>query len=78
MTWDQENNIPRNCAMMDEEDGVLMDKKPFSQYVNGHECDDVVYYHQSVFLSAWAELDNHTRLWAAVNTEIFDEALVNG
>jgi hypothetical protein len=58
--------------------GYQWTKKPSGQYVDGHECNDVVYYCQSVFLSAWVELDHCTRLWTADNIEIFNEALANG
>jgi hypothetical protein len=37
--------------------GYWWTKKPSGQYVDGHECDDVVHYRQHVFLPAWAELD---------------------
>jgi len=37
--------------------GYHWTEKPFGQYVDGHECDDVVYYRQNVFFPAWAELD---------------------
>jgi len=58
--------------------GYRWTKKPSGQYVDGHERADVVYYRQSVFLPAWAELYQHTRLWTAENVEIINEALANG
>jgi hypothetical protein len=48
------------------------------QYVDGHKRVDVVYYHQTVFLLAWAELDKQTRLWTTDNQQIVNEALANG
>jgi hypothetical protein len=58
--------------------GYRWTKKPSGQYMDGHERDDVVYYHQSVFLPAWAELDHHTRQWTVDNVEIVNDALASG
>jgi len=58
--------------------GYRWTKKPLGQYVDGHERADVVFYHQTVFLPAWAELDKWTRLWTSDNQEIINEALTNG
>lgn len=53
-------------------------KKPSGQYVDGHEQADIVYYRQSIFLPAWAELDHRIRLWTTDNQEIANEALAAG
>jgi hypothetical protein len=53
-------------------------KKPGGQYIDGHERSDVVYYHQTVFLPAWAELNRQTRAWTLDNQEIANEALASG
>jgi hypothetical protein len=37
-----------------------------------------VYYRQTIFLPAWAELDHRTRLWTTDNQEIANEALAAG
>jgi len=58
--------------------GYQWTKKPSSQYMDGHERNDVVYYHQSVFLPAWAELDHRTRQWTEDNIEIVNKALSSG
>lgn len=52
-------------------------KKPSGQYVDGHEHQDVVYYHQTIFLPAWAELDRRTQKWSEENAEIINKALAN-
>ncbi|KIK78535.1 hypothetical protein PAXRUDRAFT_16819 [Paxillus rubicundulus Ve08.2h10] len=33
------------------------------QYVDGHEQDDVVWYHQNVFLKQWAEMEEFMHTW---------------
>jgi hypothetical protein len=58
--------------------GYRWTKKPSGQYVDGHKRADVVYYRQTVFLLAWAELDKRTRLWTTDNQQIVNEALANG
>ena len=58
--------------------GYWWTKKPSGQYVDGHERADVIYYHQTVFLPAWAEVDKRMRLWTTDNQEIINEALANG
>jgi hypothetical protein len=40
--------------------GYQWTKKLLGQYVDGHKCDDVVHYHQHVFLPAWAEINHQT------------------
>ena len=58
--------------------GYRWTKKPSGQYVDGHERADVVFYCQTAFLLAWAELDKQTRLWTSDNQEIIHKALTNG
>ena len=33
------------------------------QYVDGHECEDVVTYRQNIFLPAWSNLQPQMRKW---------------
>jgi hypothetical protein len=33
------------------------------QFVDGHECEDVVTYHQNVFLPIWRSFEYHLRKW---------------
>jgi hypothetical protein len=58
--------------------GYWWTKKPSGQYVDGHEHNNVVHYHQHVFLPAWAEINHQTRMWSADNQEIVNEALASG
>jgi hypothetical protein len=58
--------------------GYQWTKKPSGQQVDRHARNNVVYYHQSVFLPAWAEWDHHTRQWTEDNIEIVNEALSSG
>ncbi|PCH39316.1 hypothetical protein WOLCODRAFT_85577, partial [Wolfiporia cocos MD-104 SS10] len=38
-------------------------KSPCSQFIDGHECEDVVSYRQNHFLPTLAKLDTTTRTW---------------
>ena len=40
-----------------------MEKEVKGQYVDGHECSDVVAYHQQVFLPAWTCLQSRMQKW---------------
>ncbi|KIK80326.1 hypothetical protein PAXRUDRAFT_15848 [Paxillus rubicundulus Ve08.2h10] len=33
------------------------------QYVDGHERDDVIWYHQNVFLKQWAKMEEYMHTW---------------
>ncbi|KAF8546771.1 hypothetical protein OG21DRAFT_1426170 [Imleria badia] len=33
------------------------------QYIDGHECVDVVEYRQTTFLPAWSSLEPHLQTW---------------
>jgi hypothetical protein len=74
----EKGNFVSNSKKMDEKKGYQWTRKPSGQYVDGHERADVVYYCQTVFFLAWAELDKRTRLWITDNQEIINEALTNG
>ena len=38
------------------------------QYQDGHECADMVTYHQEVFLPAWAKFKERVRVWTDDNS----------
>ena len=45
-------------------------KDPKGQFVDGHECEDVVTYRQEVFLPAWSKLELTLRSWTSNNIEV--------
>ncbi|KAG2073868.1 hypothetical protein BDR04DRAFT_1009393, partial [Suillus decipiens] len=54
--------------------GFQWQKEPTGQYSDGHECDDVVYYHQNVFLPSWNQYESRMQKWDQhnANTHIED------
>lgn len=38
--------------------------EPSGQYVDGHEHNNVVKYHQEVFLPCWIEFEPHLQVWS--------------
>jgi len=52
--------------------GYHWKKTPGGQFVDGHEREDVVYYHQTIFLPAWTEIKIRTCTWTKDNIEIIN------
>ena len=48
-------------------------KTPHGQFVDGHECDDIINYRQKVFLSHWAELETLMQCWKMYGEELIEE-----
>ena len=42
---------------------------PSGQYVDGHECPDIVTYRQNVFLPAWLAREHLLRVWTKENED---------
>jgi hypothetical protein len=49
-------------------------KQPQGQYIDGHECVDVVAYHQNRFLPFWDQLLPSLQEWDTDGNEIMDRA----
>ncbi|KAF8510054.1 hypothetical protein JB92DRAFT_2728765, partial [Gautieria morchelliformis] len=45
-------------------------KQPTGMYIDGHECEDVVEYHQEIFLPVWAKPEEQTMTWTNDNVPI--------
>jgi len=43
--------------------------EPSEQYVDGHECEDVVHYQQNVFSPQWKELEPQLCVWTQDGNE---------
>ena len=52
--------------------GYRWQKTPKGQFVDGHEREDVVFYHQQVFLPAWSRIEPHLCNWDKDDPNIKD------
>ncbi|KAG2034406.1 hypothetical protein BDR03DRAFT_870103, partial [Suillus americanus] len=43
--------------------GYCWTKEPQGQYADGHEQDDIVYYHQNIFLPMWSHYQSRMQTW---------------
>ncbi|KAH8084939.1 hypothetical protein BXZ70DRAFT_877330, partial [Cristinia sonorae] len=49
-------------------------KDPSGQFVDGHECTDIVEYRQNKFLPQFAELEMYARRWDADGQEVINNS----
>ncbi|KIK90493.1 hypothetical protein PAXRUDRAFT_801509 [Paxillus rubicundulus Ve08.2h10] len=47
--------------------GYQWGKDSKGQYVDGHKCEDIAYYHQNTSIPAWYKIDSEMRRWSSTN-----------